>query len=592
MKRKSSGQGKSVMRQKRKSAMAAGAARILLAGALAAAVLTGRGSTEKYKEPLTIDVYDETANQPGLQTGWFAKIVKEKFNMELNIITPNVSNSKDLIYETRAAAGDVGDIIIVNTTGGRLADLIDAGLATDMDPFLKGSDILKNYSAAAEAMRKFTGTDELYAFPGMVSKRSATTVSGTVEPSFGTYVRWDYYKKLGYPEMKTFDDLLDVMADMQTLARAEEGRDDIYAFSFFPDWDGAMMNNAKQPACLYGYDEMGFALAKGDTGEAESILAPDGQYIKALHFFNEAWRRGLVDPESRTQSFDMAAEKYREGRILFSFWPWLSVSLYNTTENTGAGKGYMFAPVDDLKILAYGCYPEGYMNGVIAIGSGAEDPQRMADFIDWLYSPEGVEINEQANGTAGPERLTWGKDANGSPYLTDFGIAALSFGDTEVPVNWGGGSWEEGISCLNFQAVDPRDIDPETGESYDYHIWKSEAEREAGDALHADWSNFTGAENTMDYLVKHDMLTIAPGSTYSMPPEDAETEAVRNELKNVIVSGSWDMVCASSEEEFDTLKEKMIASARNLGYSRILAVDLENARDQHTERAASAAKYQ
>lgn len=559
---------------------------------LAAVVLTGCGSSEKYTEPLTIDVYDETANRPGLQTGWFAKIIKDKFNMELNIITPNAAGSKDLIYETRAAAGDVGDIIIVNTTGGRLADLIDAGLVTDMDPFLRGRDILKNYPEAAEAMREFTGTDELYAFPGMVSKRSATTVSGTVEPSYGTYVRWDYYKKLGYPEMKTFDDLLTVMADMQEMARAEEGRDDIYAFSFFADWDGAMMNNAKQPACLYGYDEMGFALAKGDTGETESILAPDGLYIKALRFFNEAERRGLVDPESRSQNFDTLSEKYRAGRILFSFWPWLSVSLYNTKENTEAGKGYMFAPVDDLKILAHGCYPEGYMNGVICIGSGTEDPQRMADFIDWLYSPEGVEINEQANGTAGPEDLTWEKDADGSPRLTDFGIAALSFGDTEVPDAWGGGSWEDGISCLNFQAVDPRDTDPGTGESYDYRVWKSEAEREAGDALLADWQNFTGAENTMDYLVKHDMLTIAPGSIYSMPPEDAETDAVRNELKKVIVSRSWDMVYASSGEDFDTMRDNMILSAQNLGYSRILAIDLQNARDQQAARAASAAKYQ
>ena len=39
----------------------------------------------------------------------FAKIVKDKFNLEINIIAPNISG--DAVYQTRAAAGELGDII-------------------------------------------------------------------------------------------------------------------------------------------------------------------------------------------------------------------------------------------------------------------------------------------------------------------------------------------------------------------------------------------------------------------------------------------------------------------------------------------------
>lgn len=569
---------------------------LLFAVLVAVLAFAGCGSSaqkykQKYKETLTIDVYDETANYEGLQTGWFAKIVKDKFNMELNIIAPNISGSGDLLYQTRAAAGDVGDLIIVNTTGGKLADLIDAGLVLDLSQYLSGSELLDTYPDAVNAIREFTGTEELYAIPGMISSRSATTVSAAIESSYGTYVRWDYYKELGYPEMDTLYDLLDVLEEMQALARVEEERDDIYAFSFFADWDGAMMNNAKQPGCLFGYDEMGFVLTKGDTGETQSILDTESYYMKALKLFNEAERRGLVDPESRTQTYGELAVKYREGRILFSFWPWLCESMYNTVEHTEEGKGYRFAPVRDLKVLEYGCYPEGYMNGVICIGSGAEDPERLADFIDWLYSPEGVEINEQANGAAGPEGLTWMTDDDGLPFLTDFGMSALPSNDAKVPDEWGGGLWSEGISCLNFQAVNPGDVDPTTGESYNYQLWKPSAIGGAEDALLSDWRAFMGAENTIEYLEAHDMLVVAPGSTYSMPKDDVETAAARNELKSVIVNSSWDMVFAPSEEEFLSIRDAMIASAEHLGYEEVLQVDFQNAADQQKAREVSAARY-
>ncbi len=39
-------------------------------------------------ELLTIDIYDAAANYHGIQTGWFAKVVNDRFNIELNIIAP------------------------------------------------------------------------------------------------------------------------------------------------------------------------------------------------------------------------------------------------------------------------------------------------------------------------------------------------------------------------------------------------------------------------------------------------------------------------------------------------------------------------
>ena len=44
------------------------------------------GAMGEEKPLLTIDVYDDAANYNGIQTGWFAKVIKDRFNIELNII--------------------------------------------------------------------------------------------------------------------------------------------------------------------------------------------------------------------------------------------------------------------------------------------------------------------------------------------------------------------------------------------------------------------------------------------------------------------------------------------------------------------------
>ena len=539
-----------------------------------------------YSKEITLDVYDDFANYNGEQTGWFGKIVKDKFNIKLNIIAPNVAGGGDTLFQTRTAAGDLGDLIFVGTGDGRLDDLVESGLVVDLSEYLEGSTVLSQYGDAVAAANE--GYDGIYALPYAVSSDSATTPSERTEPTFGPFVRWDYYAELGYPEVKDMDQLLDVLEDMQALAREKEGTNDIYAFSFFKDWDGNMMNNAKQPTCMYGYDEIGFVLSKYDGSEDVSILDENSPYMDVLKWFNEANRRGLVDPDSTTQNFDIMSSKYVEGKILFCPWPWASKSYFNNQENTAAGKGYQMLKVDDMKVFSYGAYPQGDTSRAICIGSQAEDPQRIAEFIDWLYSPEGIECNEQGNGSQGPKGLSWDVDENGQPYLTDFGKKALPSNDVEVPAEWGGGSWKDGVSALNFQCVNIGDPDPNAGGNmYDYTTWESYL-ADASTPLQEDWSaHMGGAKTTMEFLETNDMLGVAPGTTYSAPAEDSNIATIRGQVKTTIVDGSWKMIFAKDDKEFESLKKEMIETANGLGYKDCLEIDLQNAKDQTAARKAA-----
>ena len=96
-----------------------------------------------YEEFIVVDVFDGLANYQGVQSGWFAKLVKDKFNMELNIIAPNVAGGGDTLFETRAAAGDIGDLIICSGESGNLPDMVTAGLVMDMEPYIKDKQIMR-----------------------------------------------------------------------------------------------------------------------------------------------------------------------------------------------------------------------------------------------------------------------------------------------------------------------------------------------------------------------------------------------------------------------------------------------------------------
>lgn len=571
----------------------------VLCTALVVSTLAGCGSKKtentgskdgNYDKFITVDVYDDFANYQGIQSGWFAKVVKDKFNMELNIIAPNVAGGGDTLYQTRSAAGDLGDLVLINTNNGRLNDVVSAGLVMDATDLMDGKDILKNYGDAVTATNTGLSEDGMYAFPNSVSSDAATEASEGLEPTFGPYIRWDYYKQLGYPEMNNLEDFLDVLEQMQTLARQTEGSNDIYAISLFKDWDDNMLNNAKQIACMYGYDEVGFELLSADGSSTQSIIDDDSVYIQALKFFYEANQRGLVDPDSITQNYDTWSAKYTNGKVLYCPWPWVGQNLYNTAENKAAGKGFMFAPVKDMKIFSYGSCPEGNSSRVICIGSNAEDPQRMADFIDWLYSPEGIRLNGQSNGAAGIEGLTYEVNSDGKPELTDFGKKALPNNSVEVPEEYGGGNWKDGVSALNFKPVNLEDIDPDTREAYDWQTWETTIENNQTE-LDKDWAEHMGASSTMEYVQNNNMLEVAPGSSYSIPEADSNITTVRGQCKSAVVDNSWKMVFASNDSEFASILKDMQTTAKGLGYDDVLEVDKQNAKDWTAARKASAEKY-
>ena len=534
-------------------------------------------SAADYPQEITVDVFDSLSNYQGIQSGWFAKTVHDKFNMKLNIIAPNRSYNGAVLQDVRAASGNLGDLVICSAENNALSGMVESGLLTDISGYLKNKNIMK-YKKAIMQLNSGLPEKGIYAVPSEMSTSSALTPQNILEPSYSPYIRWDLYAKLGYPKIDTLEDLLPVLEKMQQLYPKTSSGARTYAFSFFGDWDDNLMNAAKQPCCFYGYDESGFVLAKADGTDYQNILSSGSLYMRVLKFYFEANQKGLVDPDSQIQSYSEVFEKYQKGQVLFSPWPFLGQSAYNTQENMDAGKGFMAVNIGDMKVYGYGCSETGNPKNVIAVGAGAEDPERLADFIDWLYSDEGVyDSQAQPNdGSAGPEGICWQIGDNG-PELTAYGQKTfLQKQNLAIPGTESAGTFRDGVSQLNYTAVLLNQKDAR-GNAYSYHLWPSEEER-SKTRLQDDWSEKMNATDTMDYLEKNNKILVAPGCSYSAPDASSEIKEIREACKKIIVKDSWKMIFASDEAEFERLQKHMQTTCAALDYDQVYQYDLANAK--------------
>lgn len=533
-------------------------------------------TNSKYEEFLTIDVFDSQANYQGIQGGWFGEIVKEKFNMELNIIAPNVAGGGDTLFQTRSASGNLGDIVIYPAQGGHLQDLVTAQLIVDMTPYLEGKENLATYMDAIEYTSQNNVEEEgIWAIPSEVSKRDATEPLTGVDPNSAIYLRWDLYKELGYPEIGTLEDLLPIFQDMMELCPTSDSGQPTYAISLFSDWDGDYVSPVAELSSMYGYDRVGYAFHLADgSGEIVDSMSIDSPYMRAIRFFNQANQMGLVDPESTTQNYDTLTGKYADGAVLYSQLPWHGAVAYNTADHLSQGKGMYMAPIMDETIRQWGAYNMGNTEVVTMVGSQAQDPQRMVDFIDWLYSPEGIACATERY--MGPENVLYEIDDNGEPQLTDLGVECFIDGDGTMPEEFGGTAWLDGNSKIALKIISAGDINPETGFEYDPTLWDCYSELTTNEVF-ADWQEHMGAANAYEYINSNGQMMTSPGLSFSPEADSTEISTLRSQIGSTICQYTWQAMFASTSEECEQLIQTMIDTAKGLGYDQVYAVDAANA---------------
>lgn len=545
---------------------------LLCATMLAVPLLTASACEPKVKEEkiITLDVYSQLANWSGVQTGWYAALLKDKFNVELNII-PDPEGT----YETRVESGDLGDIVVWGSNGAEYKNAVDLGLLFDWeeDNLCKefGPNIWENAQSALECNRDISGDGKIHG----IGHNLAASVEDH-ESFFYTWdIRWDLYKELGYPAVTDLDSYVELLKQMKEICPTDDNGNETYAVSLWPDWDGTMVMYVKAMAtAYYGYDEMVAGLYDPGNGELHDTLEENGPYLTSLKFFNKLYQNNLLDPDSMTQNYDKMAEKVKNGGTFFSIFNYAGSIAYNTPEHQAENKMMCSLVPSEAVSAVYGMSVLGG-NRIWSIGADSEYPELCMEILNWLYSPEGA-----MSIWYGLKDLMWYYDEQGNTCFTDLGqtcrdnpqydLAGVEWKSPETGKTYQlGATFNDGMLQINNTSwvVDAKNPDS-NGETFNWQTWRS-MQGEPKNETEADWRDYTGATYNQEYM-EMCRYNVMPGTSYSESKRSDELEVTWKQVTTCIKTYSWRAIYAKSDSEYDFHVSEMIRLCYDYGYQDIL----------------------
>ena len=518
------------------------------------------------EEPMEIVFFDDAANYNGEQTGWFAKVVLDRFNIKLNIIATQVIG--DEVFATRSADGDLGDIIIMDKS--KFADVVKAGLVKDISDKIGEIKSLQPFISQIDTFNHdFLGMEAgvYYGIPDQMTDTSPTTLTSEMVYS-SPQLRWDLYKAIGMPEIKDENDLLDALAKIHEIHPTNEAGDPAYPISLWPDWDnGDNMSgpaNVVQLTTWWGDKLKGSAMLKPDFSFVK-LYDRDSGYYKATKFINKAYQMGLVDPESFEQDWNSIHPKISSGRIDLIWYDW-QPGFWNSQERLDNGTAFQMIPVTN---FFYYADADTYYGGDRAWGIGSkvegEKYDKIIEFLDWYASPEGLTFEH-----CGIEGLNYtvGEDGKFIPYKDNALMDNLP-----VPEEYGGGGFNDGNNAINQWLLAAKCTNPNTGETYTSTFWASYIAKNMTQ-MKKEWQERFNADNPVDWLKKNNRVYISPNCAARIETDSDDIAVLRNTIDPRLAQLTWQLFKAESDEEFEAKWDEMVEEIEGLGYDELYKFDV------------------
>lgn len=515
-------------------------------------------SKEDVGEVVTLKMLSMPSNTSGLVEGWSADIVKEKVGVEIELLPSGDQGEQKL--QALMASGELPDLVVFKDTK-QVANAVAGDMLLAYDDY---KDIVPNiYKNGEQSLQYYSdnvseGKNKAYS----VGNSIQTQLETKGELNWGPYLRYDLYKEVGSPEIKTIEDYLPVLKQMQDKYPKNADGQKVYAFSLWKDWDNAVAMQAQNIGCVNGIstDILGqFGELDVTANTIKSCMDEDSSYLRGLKFYYEANQMGLMDPDSLTQRFEDALEKATNGRTLFSWWGW-ATGTFDSPENQNKGIGFMPVEAQDAKILHQGLSPIGKLWSA-SVSKATKYPEKAMKFIDWtFFSDEGTMTMYN-----GPQGVTWDLDANGKPVVLEEGYPYLRDATKELP---GGGTMGKSINGINIYGLKDTEINATYGVPFGNRFWDKPDYAPADTALKQTWCKDFGATDQIDYLTQKDKIAVAPFAPIPPVPNDIEQMTAR--IGDVVKTNSWKMMFAKDEAEYNKLKAEMQEKAKGMGIDKVM----------------------
>jgi putative aldouronate transport system substrate-binding protein len=525
-------------------------------------------------EPVTLQWLSATSNYSGPWTGWFADYILERTGVKIELVQASGERMQAML-----ASGELSDLVTFDGWG-NVDSAIKGGMLVNLDEHLdKLPNVVANTGKALDYVRdeRSGDTGDLYVVPDYIGEYRTPIDTGV----YAANIRWDIYKAIGAPEIKTMDDFLPVLKEMQEYYPETEDGQKVYAFSFFPDWDYRTMYATASLFVIQGHFE-GLTGAFLDWNTKDDIVTPllerDGLYVRTLEFYNDAYRMGLLDPDSMTQTQPNGYAKLQAGAILTAWNCWDGKGAFNHDENINADppKGFMPVIFDDYYAATMGDYPIG-TSSPLGIGSNCKDVEAALRFMDMLANPDDLMILYN-----GPEGVLWEIGSDGKPHITEKYDEYVADPTMEFP---GGGTLDKpGLRPMIMEST----MNPKYGVPYAMAYWDEPISKQVDNKLARDWSEFYGYETPIKLIEDQGRLVKRPLAHNFMEMEPDDINAMANQIGEVVKTNSWKMVYAKDDAEFEALYQDMVEKAEGLGVDQVM----DWAKGAYERAKARASRYE
>jgi hypothetical protein len=455
-------------------------------------------------------------------------------------------------------------------------NMIDAGMLLNLDGYLDQMPHVQSYAGLDTALnyvREFrsNGTNSVYVMPLVVGDNASRYQLVDSTERNAVKLNWEAYVAAGCPEITDMDSLLDATDLMlKTMPTAEDGN---------PMY-GTVLNAGSDTnywACMVmwyrmqGYHEQELPyLLEADmvNGTVESILSKDSMYYKGLKWYNSAYRRGLIDPDSISN--DRATQK-----------PKVDNGYAMTPSGYLPGWAPTYLPYYVPGTELYYNYSSAYgdANFVLGVNANTENLDACLEYIDMMADPDAYLWVR-----SGPAGEVWEAEGNVATFTevgltgnSDLGGFIMSTGEeitlwnTPWIVSDGGA-----LTSYTDENGNPR--------SNMVTTWTEMLEYSVSGDIYKSWQDITGYDSWSEWLSSENAYT--PKSeldnikTFESLPDDVMQLTV-DAIRDVVTTTSWKMAFAEDDTTFEELWEAMISDCEGLGAQDIIdwrLADIENAK--------------
>lgn len=339
--------------------------------------------------PITLTLFINDTDSEVSFDGEVAEEITVRTGVTLEITAAENENSLGELL----TSGKVPDLIYA---GGETEKHIESGLFIPLDDLAEkyGENFSTLYGDKLDSLRAADG--KLYTFGTGGSSPERFTADGTFQ------VRYAVLEELGYPEIKTIEQLGDCLCEYKKLHPQSTGL--LLGGSPIQQWTDTVSTRVNY---VLGYPDDGEFLVDNDTGEAVYKWT-DPRVKEYVRWLNGLWNDGVLDEMSFSLRHDGYIDRLINGNAAAAA---DCRENYSAAEDAlvSAGRDDMaYCPVpaafdEDTKVMFladYGYVPEAG----IGITASCAEPERAFRFFDWWCGDEAqMLVNFGASGEYDPE---------------------------------------------------------------------------------------------------------------------------------------------------------------------------------------------